>query len=54
MYFREFGIPARIGRCFNIEQLEEKVKKLESKVSQLSKLAPRRKKPTAKKRNATK
>ena len=36
------------------EQLEEKVKKLESKVSQLSKLAPRRKKPTAKKRNATK
>jgi len=25
MYFREFGIPARIARCFNIEQLEKKV-----------------------------
>ena len=26
MYFREFGIPARIGRCYNIDQLEERVK----------------------------
>jgi hypothetical protein len=25
MYFREFGIPARIARCYNVEQLEEKV-----------------------------
>ena len=36
------------------EQLEEKVKKLESKISQLSKLAQRRKKSTAKKRISTK
>jgi hypothetical protein len=25
MYFREFGIPARIARCYNVEQLEEKI-----------------------------
>ena len=36
------------------EQLEEKVKKLESKISQLSKLAQRRKKSTVKKGISTK
>jgi len=36
------------------EQLEEKIKKLESKISQLSKLDQRRKKTTAKKRISTK
>ena len=36
------------------EQLEEKVKKLESKISQLSKLAQRRTKSTVKKRISTK
>ncbi len=25
MYFREFGIPARIARCYNVDQLEQKV-----------------------------
>jgi len=25
MYFREFGIPARIARCYNVDQLEEKI-----------------------------
>jgi hypothetical protein len=31
MYFREFGIPARIGRCYNIDQLEEKIKEFNGK-----------------------
>ena len=31
MYFREFGIPARIGRCFNIEQLEKKITEFNGK-----------------------
>jgi hypothetical protein len=25
MYFREFGIPARIGRCYSIEELEHRI-----------------------------
>jgi hypothetical protein len=25
MYFREFGIPARIARCYNIDQLEKRI-----------------------------
>jgi len=31
MYFREFGIPARIARCYNIEQLEEKIAEFNGK-----------------------
>ena len=31
MYFREFGIPARIARCYNVEQLEEKVAEFNGK-----------------------
>ena len=27
MYFREFGIPARIARCYTVEELEEQIKK---------------------------
>jgi|TARA_R100001463_G_scaffold59912_2_gene112196 hypothetical protein len=31
MYFREFGIPARIARCFNVEQLEKKIAEFNGK-----------------------
>ena len=31
MYFREFGIPARIARCYNVEQLEEKIAEFNGK-----------------------
>jgi hypothetical protein len=31
MYFREFGIPARIARCYNIDQLEGKIKEFNGK-----------------------
>tara|TARA_R110000824_G_scaffold1291_1_gene6720 strand:+ start:4363 stop:5436 length:1074 start_codon:yes stop_codon:yes gene_type:complete len=31
MYFREFGIPARIARCYNVEQLEEKITEFNGK-----------------------
>ena len=31
MYFREFGIPARIARCYNVDQLEEKIKEFNGK-----------------------
>jgi hypothetical protein len=31
MYFREFGIPARIGRCYNIDQLEQKITEFNGK-----------------------
>ena len=31
MYYREFGIPARIARCFDVEQLEEQVKQYNGK-----------------------
>ena len=31
MYFREFGIPARIDRCFTVEELEANIKKYNSK-----------------------
>ena len=31
MYFREFGIPARIARCYNVEQLEKKVAEFNGK-----------------------
>ena len=31
MYFREFGIPARIARCYNVDQLEEKVAEFNGK-----------------------
>jgi len=31
MYYREFGIPARIARCYNIEQLEEKITEFNGK-----------------------
>ena len=30
MYFREFGIPARIARCYNVDQLEEKIKEYQT------------------------
>ena len=33
MYFREFGIPARIARCYNVEQLEDKIKYYNGKKS---------------------
>jgi len=33
MYFREFGIPARIARCYNIDQLEEKIQEYNGKKS---------------------
>ena len=31
MYFREFGIPARIARCYNVDQLEEKIAEFNGK-----------------------
>ena len=31
MYFREFGIPARIARCYNIDQLEQKIAEFNGK-----------------------
>ena len=31
MYYREFGIPARIARCFDVEQLEKQVKQYNGK-----------------------
>ena len=31
MYFREFGIPARIARCYNVDQLEEKITEFNGK-----------------------
>ena len=31
MYYREFGIPARIARCFDVEELEEQIKKYNTK-----------------------
>ena len=31
MYFREFGIPARIDRCFTVEELEANIKKYNGK-----------------------
>ena len=31
MYFREFGIPARIARCFNVKEIESQVKKYNGK-----------------------
>jgi len=33
MYFREFGIPARIARCYNVDQLEQKVAQYNGKKS---------------------
>ncbi len=33
MYFREFGIPARIARCYNVDQLEQKVAEYNGKKS---------------------
>jgi len=31
MYFREFGIPQRIARCYNVEQLEKKIAEFNGK-----------------------
>ena len=31
MYFREYGIPARIARCYNVDQLEEKIAEFNGK-----------------------
>ena len=31
MYFREFGIPARIARCYNVDQLEERIAEFNGK-----------------------